>query len=208
MKKNPRVSVIIPYKENRGWLDDAIRSVENQTYKNVELIISQGNCGVSKNINRGIHKSTGDFIKYLCEDDLLTRNSIESSLKGFKKDVDFIHGKANGFTEHLHNGIIYEPPKKNLRLEHLLAHNHIHGGTLMYRKEVFERIGFFNETLWTGEEYEFNLRALANGEKIAYVNEVLYNYRYHPAQKSIGNKAKEYQNLRKEQMKVIKGWYQ
>ena len=202
-----KVSVIIPYKENRGWLDNAITSVENQTYKNVELIISQGNFGVSKNLNRGIKKATGDYIKYLCDDDLLDSRSIENSLKGFKNGVDFIHGKAKGFDKLISNGVVYEPQKKNLRLDHLLKHNWIHGGSLMYKKEVFEKIGYFNESLWTGEEYEFNLRALDYGLKIGYVDEILYYYRKHSLQKSIGNTDPGYQALRKEQMEIIKSWY-
>ena len=60
-----KVSIIIPYKDNRGWLDKAITSVENQTYSNIELIVSQGDNGVSKNLNKGIKKATGDYIKYL-----------------------------------------------------------------------------------------------------------------------------------------------
>lgn len=207
MSKLKKVSVIIPYREDRGWLDDAIRSVENQTYKNIELILSQGDCGVSENINNGIKKAKGDFIKYLCDDDILPPNSIEDSLQGFKKGIDFIHGKAKSFDGMINNGLVYEPPKKNLRLNTLISHNHIHGGSLMYRREVFEKIGLFNETLWTGEEYEFNLRALHSGLKIGYVDKIVYFYRLHQRQKSIGNKSNEYQDLRREQIGIIRSWY-
>ena len=89
----------------------------------------------------------------------------------------------------------------------MLRHNHVHGGTLMYRRDVFEKVGMFNETLWTGEEYEFNLRCLANGLKCKYVDDVLYYYRYHSRQKSIGTTDEGYQALRKEQIETIKSWY-
>jgi glycosyltransferase involved in cell wall biosynthesis len=202
-----KVSIIIPYRDDRGWLDKAIQSVDNQTHPNVELIISQGRCGVSKNLNKGIKQATGDYIKYLCDDDLLDSRCIENSLKGFKKGVDFIHGNAKSFQHLVSNGNIYRPIKKNLRLDHLLKHNYIHGGTLMYKAEVFDKVGLFNETLWTGEEYEFNLRALSMGMRINYVDELLYYYRLHPRQKSIGTTDASYQALRKEQIETIKSWY-
>jgi glycosyltransferase involved in cell wall biosynthesis len=207
MSNSKKVSVIIPYRTDRGFLEEAIRSVENQTHKNIELILSQGETGVSENLNNGIKQSSGDFIKYLCDDDILPPDSIENSLKGFKKGIDFVHGKAKSFNGMVQNGIIYEPPKKNIRLEHLITHNYIHGGSLMYRREVFEEVGLFNESLWTGEEYEFNLRALSNGFKIGYIDKVLYYYRLHQEQKSIGNKSKAYQDLRKEQITLIRSWY-
>ena len=207
MGNSKKVTIIIPYREDRGWLNEAVQSVENQTHKNIEIIISQGDRGVSENLNAGINKSKGDFIKYLCDDDILPPDSIENSLKGFKKGIDFIHGKAKGFYELIQNGDIYTPPKKNLRLNHLITHNYIHGGTLMYRSEVFDKVGLFNPSLWTGEEYEFNLRCLSEGLKIGYVDRVLYYYRYHSRQKSIGNKNKGYQDLRREQIDIIKSWY-
>lgn len=205
--KNCKVSVIIPYKEDRGWLNQAIQSVENQTYSNIELIISQGNGGVSENLNKGIEQSTGDFIKYLCDDDLLHKSSIERSLNGFKPSTSFIHGCAISFRDFISNGIKYEPITKHITLQNMLQHNHVHGGTLMYRKEVFEKVGMFNETLWTGEEYEFNLRCLSEGLKCRYVDEVLYYYRLHTAQKSIGRTDDGYQAMRKEQIRIIKSWY-
>ena len=202
-----KVSIIIPYKKDRGYLDQAIRSVELQTYGNVELIISQSNNGVSYNLNRGIEQSTGDFIKYLCDDDMLSRDSIEKSVKAFKPSTSFIHGNAIAFRELVSQGNVYRPIKKHLNLKNMLTTNYIHGGTLMYRKEVFKEVGMFNETLWTGEEYEFNLRCFANGLKCTYTDEILYYYRLHGEQKSIGNTSKLYQSMRKQQMEIIRSWY-
>jgi GT2 family glycosyltransferase len=53
----------------------------------------------------------------------------------------------------------------------------------MYRKEVFTKIGSFDESLNTMEEYEFNLRCLRAGFKIGYCDSMVAYYRRHPAQK-------------------------
>lgn len=204
-QKSPLVSVIIPYKEDRGWLIHAVQSVKRQTYRNIELILSHGDCGVSENINNGIEKSKGSLIKYLCEDDFLPEDSIAKSVKGMR-DYDFIHGNATNWVNE-ENYTLQIPTLLKPTLKDMLGINIIHGGSLMYKREVFKEIGWFDQDLWTGEEYEFNLRALSRGLKLGYVNENLYFYRIHPQQKSIGNKNVNYQTHRRKVMTEIKQRY-
>ena len=200
-----KVSVIIPYNIDRGWLRDAVNSVKAQSYPHIELIMSQSKNRVGYNLNRGIEKASGDFIKYLCDDDLLTSDSIADSLQAFAENPDagFIHGRAINFWP---DGKVAEYiPKYTLPTAHqMLINNEIHGGTLMYRREVFSKFGGFSENLWTGEEYELNLRIMAGGVQLAYCDAVLYRYRRHHLQKSLGNMSREYQARRKEAIQAIR----
>ena len=200
-----KVTVIIPYKEDRGWLNQAIESVKSQSYKNIELLLCQGNALVGVNLNAGIAKANGEFIKYLCDDDLLTPDSIKHSVKAFAPGIDFIHGCAENFwpdkTE------IYTPPIKYPTLAEMLKANQIHGGTVMYRASVFRKFGFFDTTLWTGEEYDYNLRLLSNGATLGYSPEILYRYRRHGGQKSLGNTKASYQAMRKDAIEKIRDRY-
>lgn len=198
-----KVSIIIPYQKDRGYLQEAINSVHRQTYQDIELILSQSDKGVSYNLNRGIKKSTGDFIKYLCDDDMLTPNSITDSVNAMK-GCDFIHGNAYNLFP---NGNTTRHIAQPTDLKGMLEYNRIHGGTLMYRRDVFERFGYFNESLWTGEEYEFNLRLLSQGASLGVSNRFLYYYRRHEQQKSLGNKEIEYRLRRAEEIERIKNMY-
>jgi glycosyltransferase involved in cell wall biosynthesis len=200
-----KVSVIIPYNVDRGYLNQAVESVKRQTYKgDIELILSQSDNGVSYNINRGIERATGDFIKFFAEDDLLTPNCIEDSVNAIK-DFDFIHGKAFNFHEQKPSrNNTHTPRVKIPKLNDMLINNVIHGGTLFYRREMF---GQFDESLWTGEEYDFNMMLLSQGAKIGYVDKVVFNYRLHDLQKSIGKHTLEYKAKRKEAIKSIKNRY-
>jgi GT2 family glycosyltransferase len=181
----PLVTIIIPYRVNRGYLDKALESIHLQNYPGViEIIESNHDEGVSFNINRGIEMASGEFIKYLCEDDWLPVNSIKDSVEGIQNH-DFIHGKAYGFF-HQNKIVEYEPPIKYPTLEQNSTKNVIHGGSLMYRKSVFERIGMFDESLDCAEELEMNLRCLQAGMSIGYVDKFLYYYRRHEQQKSLG----------------------
>lgn len=180
----PIVSIIIPYSIDRGWLDKAIASVYNQTYTGkIELIESQSEGNVSHNINEGFKISKGSLIKYLCEDDELTPNCISDSVQAIER-FDFIHGNALNV---YHNRTEQQRPRKaNPTLEDMLHMNLIHGGTLMFKRSVFNSIGMFDETLTCAEEYDFNLRALKFGLKLGYCNTFLYKYRRHDKQKSLG----------------------
>lgn len=199
----PKVSIIVPYKEDRGWLQQALASIELQDYKGeIEVILSQSDNRVGYNLNRGIEKATGEYIKYLCDDDWLPSNSITLSVIAMK-GVDFIHGNAYNVFDNVKQ--LQKPRKPYPTLQDMIQNNIIHGGTLMYRKDVFDRIGLFDENLDCGEEYEFNLRCLKHGMKLGYCMKPLYFYRRHKKQKSLGKGVD--QDVRRKKIDAIKKRY-
>jgi hypothetical protein len=176
-----KVTVIIPYNIDRGYLKDAIASVPDS----VQLIVSQGDGSWPQNFNKVLNEATGDYIKYLHEDDMLTLNCIEDSVKAIEEQgVDFIHGNAIQYSQVSGNKIVWKPKVKFPTLQQLLAKNTIHSATTMYRKEVFQKVGLLNETeqVKSFEEFEFNVRCLQMGMKIGYCNSSLAFYRRHSEQ--------------------------
>ena len=199
----PKVSIIIPYNRDRGYLSCAIKSIMEQNYEGeYEIIPSHSNNTVGYNLNRGIEKAKGDYVKYLCDDDMLTPWSISESVRAMEGN-DFIHGKAVSFNDN-GNESIWIPPNPIPALEEMLEKNTIHGGTLMYRRDVFDRVGYFDESLDCAEEYEFNLRCLSKDMKLGYCDNFLYLYRRHENQKSLGNSSEEYQAIRQEKIQKIR----
>ena len=103
---NPLVSVIIPVYEVEDWLDKSVRSVLNQTYQNLEIILvddgSSDNCpaicdelakedsrikvihkqnqGPSDARNKGVESANGDLIMFLDSDDWIAHETIEQLL--------------------------------------------------------------------------------------------------------------------------------
>lgn len=111
------VSIIIPMYNSEQYISDCIKSVINQTYKNLEiLIINDGstdqslnickqyaikddriklidieNSGVSTARNIGIENSTGEYITFVDSDDWLELNMIELAVKNIvEKKVDIV----------------------------------------------------------------------------------------------------------------------
>lgn len=182
----PLVTVIIPYKHDRGWLQQAISSVQSQNYQRIELILACNNKNVSANLNDGIRRAKGSLIRYLSDDDYLAPDSIKNSVNAMK-DFDATHGIALEFNSITGDSVFYDPPIKEPTLADMLELNQINGGTVMYRADVFERFGMFDETLDCAEELDMHLRILKGGGKIGYCETLLYFYRRHPLQKSLGS---------------------
>ena len=77
---NPKVTILLFFKEDRGWLKDAVASVLNQDYEgDIQLLRSDlytkdhANLNASENLNALLPFIEGKYVKYLCEDDELTR---------------------------------------------------------------------------------------------------------------------------------------
>ena len=182
-KPKYKVTVIIPYKKNpkRIWLQDAINSVP----KDCQLLVSEGPGMWAENFNKVLDQVEGEYVKYLHDDDMLTVNCINDSVACLEKTgADFIHGMAMELTVINRQEHLYKPKVQDGNLQDLLKSNFIHSATTMYRKSVFNKIGSFDETLPDSEEYEFNLRCLHSGLKLAYCDSILATYRRHEAQQT------------------------
>ncbi|MFA5208585.1 MAG: glycosyltransferase [Candidatus Paceibacterota bacterium] len=179
------VSVIIPvYQNHHDYLKDAIKSVEQQTYPHVELIIVEGKKTVGQNMNDGIARSRGGFIKKLDYDDMLTPNSIADSVNGMQY-YDFVYGNAINWEYYTGKETLYRYGPT--RLDDMLTVNRIHGGTIMYRRRLFDDpvINGYDPELITAEEYDLNLKLMYNGYKGNYIDKSLYIYRIHNRNKSM-----------------------
>ncbi len=101
----PLVSVCIPSYNNADYISETIDCILNQTYQNLELVIcddhskdntveviksytdprvklfiNEKNLGMSGNWNNCLNHCTGEFIKLICADDMLAKDSIEKEV--------------------------------------------------------------------------------------------------------------------------------
>lgn len=108
MNNNDLVSVVIPIYNSEKFLNDSIKSVINQTYKNIEIIcindgstddslkilknhsdkviiILQTNQGLASAVNTGIQNMKGRWMKWLSPDDILYPDAIVTLVEEAKK---------------------------------------------------------------------------------------------------------------------------
>ena len=108
MNNSKSISIVIPFFSGKIWLDEALKTVFNQTYKNFEvLLINDGstedindvllkyqdiryfkikNSGPAVARNLGIEKATGDYICFLDSDDLWELNKLELQIKHLEEN--------------------------------------------------------------------------------------------------------------------------
>ena len=194
------ITVIIPFNKDRGYLKQAIKSAEDQTFSgDVQVLAWRGDNPVSVNINKALECSDGKYIKICAEDDILYPNCLEDLHRAIE-DKDFVCANAHDWVEsqdkttEFHSTIPFD-------VRALAILNTIHGLTVMYRKESLDLIkeiyGFvFDESLTCAEEYDLHLRMLEQGMKLAKCDKFVAKYRIHDDQKSLGKNVHKGQRIK------------
>ena len=200
-----KISIIVPIYNAEKWLEKCIKSIIDQTYKNIEIllindgskdksleiceefakkdnrivVINKKNEGVSISRNIGIEKSTGKYIKFVDSDDWLEKDTCEELIDLINKEkTDLAICGLNIYQ----NGKLLRTPhldKKIVEIKKGLEE-------FKYINKVFaspcnklykkEKIKeMFKTDLDIGEDVLFNLQYLRNIEKISITEKCLYN---------------------------------
>jgi len=164
----PRVSVVIPvWGDYEKYLPECLESVKNQTFTDYEIVVVRDCTDLPTARNKGIERSTGDYILPLDVDDMLKEDYLKKTVD--KGDIVT--------TAHYGAGNKREIPASEIHLADMKMCNVVIACSLFKRK-VWEDIGGYDETLkWGYEDWDFWLRAMLAGYKIEVVNEPLYHYR-------------------------------
>lgn len=210
----PLVSVIIPVYNGENYLKQAIDSVLNQTYKQIEVIVvndgstdngatenialSYGdkiryfykdNGGVATALNYGISQMSGKYFAWLSHDDIFYPDKIRMQVQ-ILMDTEY-RMTACAYDIFWDNGRKIAVPfvdfygKENTEKSVFsVIQSLIQFGGVLFDKEIFDEYGTFREDLRTTQDYEFLFRVLRK-EKCVFQNECLYGIRYHDSQGSV-----------------------
>lgn len=185
---NPMVSIILPTYNRAHILRKSIDSVLAQTYTDFELIIiddcstdntkvlideykderikyfySEQNLGAASARNLGASKASAPYLAFQDSDTVWYPNKLELQLEYFKNHPDVSLVFHSYFLEGTKR--ILEPNQDHL--SQLNLHNIfldllqkplIGTPTILMSIEAFHRLGGFNESLKSHEDYEFSLR--------------------------------------------------
>jgi glycosyltransferase involved in cell wall biosynthesis len=172
-----------------GSTDNTEEIVKEFADDRIIYLRNAANKGVSYSRNRGISASNGRYIVYQDDDDLCRLDKIEkqvlfmemqSANVGMAYCMTLNHAKElNGI---LNEPVIRIPDNKRFSegldgflLPRLLGRNFVACTAMVIRKECFDKVGLFDETLFAYEDWDMTLR-LAREYDVGYIDEPLYDY--------------------------------
>ena len=210
----PFVSIIIPCRNEEGFIGKCLSSVTIQDYPQdkIEVLIVDGMSedGTREIIGRYIKKNTG--IRMLDNPDKVVPNALNIGIKNAQGEViiridahsiyekDYISKCVKYLSEYNADNVggiwITLPASDGIMARSIalsLSHSFGVGNAYFrigstkpryvdtvpfgcYKKEVFKRIGLFDEDLIRNQDDEFNLRLIKNGGKILLVPEIVSYY--------------------------------
>lgn len=198
----PLFSAVIPCYNHGSYLKKSIGSIEkinnipieiiivddgstdDATQKELALlkqqgynIISQPNAGPGSARNNGISHAKGKYIIPLDADDLIRSEYVQKAYEVFesKENIHVVYADFQRFGD-LDTIVKYEP----FCIQDLIIKNSI-GACAIFRKEVWEHVGGYDETLKLGyswEDWDFWLKLAYNKFNFLYLDMIGYDYCY------------------------------
>lgn len=181
-----KISIITATYNSAKTIADCIISVNNQTYNEIEhliidgasgdntveiiksipnrvtQIVSEPDQGIYDAMNKGIRLATGDIVGILNSDDFYASDTIISNIVEIfnTSGCDSLYGNLDFVT----------PEKINKVLRHWKSSLYIKGSftkgwhpphpTFFVRREIYEKFGLFNTSLYISADFELMLRFL------------------------------------------------
>ena len=154
--------------------DDGTSEMIQNKYKSIKLIQQQNN-GVSAARNNGIKHAKGDWIALLDSDDEWTEKKLENQVDRLIKtpEYDFCHTNEIW----IRNGVRVNQRKKHEKyggyiFDKCLDICRISPSSVLFRKNILDHVGWFDDQLPVCEDYDLWLRITAE-YRILFIDEPL-----------------------------------
>ena len=214
MSKNEnkyKISVVIPTLNRINTLQRALDSVINQTYKPAEIIVvdngssdgtlkflreqypkitilTENKIGVSSARNKGIKKSINQWIALLDSDDAWHPRKLEiqtNMLDSALKEYNLIHTDEVWFRNNKHINQMKKHKKQGGYIfERCLSLCCISPSSVLFKKNILDKVGLFDESLPVCEDYDMWLKICSSEEVLFAQDKLTYKYGGHKDQLS------------------------
>ncbi len=173
---------------NDGSTDET-RSVMDK-YKALDKrfkFFDKENGGVSSALNVGIKNASGEWLCWLSSDDWFEVDKLEVHYNAIKEnpDIKFFRSHWSLFYEEtqkkLETGVWLPEPKPEFQVLSYFITNYNHGNSIAIHRSVFETVGFFNETMRQGQDFDMWLRISSKYESV-FINKRTCVTRIHKGQ--------------------------
>tara|TARA_Y100001980_G_C14556136_1_gene346578 strand:+ start:7425 stop:8165 length:741 start_codon:yes stop_codon:yes gene_type:complete len=199
-----KVSIITASYNSQKNILDAIESVKNQDYQNIEHVFIDGNSsdktleiieknalpnsfivserdgGIYDALNKGLNISSGDIVGFLHSDDTLMPHSLSSVVSRFNEynGTDIVYGNIDYVSKNNPTNIVRKWRSGDFNLTKLRnGWMPPHTATFI-KRDIYSKYGFFNTEFSISADYEILLRFLYERKVPAtHLDEVLVKMR-------------------------------
>ena len=215
----PLVTVVTPSYNQGRFIAATIESVLAQDYPNVEYLIVDGastddtaavvaryadrltfvsepDSGQSEAINKGFRRARGRYVAWLNSDDLFLPGAISAAVAALdaNPDAGAVYGEGYQIDE-AGNVISRFEVTQQFNLWRLLnVSDYILQQTVFFRRSIFDEIGWLDETLHYGMDWELLMR-IGLRYPVVYVPHYMGAIREYPAAKSFAGGPKRAREL-------------
>jgi glycosyltransferase involved in cell wall biosynthesis len=207
----PFISVVMPVHNALPFLDESINSILGQTLSDFEFVIlddassdgsvellrewstrdkrihlheSKKPLGLAASSNAVVAKACAPLVARMDADDIAHPDRLVRQWNIMKDhpDVAVIGTLCNG----INAGGREVRPRDRWRLVRRSARIPFPHGSVMFRREVFDQVGGYDEAITRGEDQDLFLRMAIHG-RVMTLPDLLYSYRYHSSNATLFN---------------------
>jgi O-antigen biosynthesis protein len=215
----PTVSILIPtYRPRKEWIEQAIASVQAQSYEKWQLCIcddasgepwvreylqavaaadsrihvtfSESNGGISAALNAAGTLAVGEYVTFLDHDDMLHPFALHYVVEACQEDaVDVLYSDEDYLNPSgQRSGPTFKPDWSPELLSACMYFGHL----LVATRSLVEQAGWFRSAHDGAQDFDLALRLVERARKIRHIRRVLYHWRQHPQSTSMNPTAKPY----------------
>jgi ubiquinone/menaquinone biosynthesis C-methylase UbiE len=200
----PTISVIIPTYNQAKYIDETLKSIFNQTFKDFEIVIvndgstdntkkilseweksctnikviHQSNKRLPGALNTGLKNVTGKYVTWMSSDCYYEPTAFEKmkNVLDNEKDIGMVCSAFKIFGNREQG--MYHNFKTGIIHNWDMRKGNFVGNCFMFRKECVDKIGYFDEELECVEDWDYWIR-ISEHWKIRYIHEMLAYWREH-----------------------------
>lgn len=160
----------------------------------VKYVKRKKNGGGALARNTGVSVASGNYVAFLDDDDVFDKKKIEKQLRFMiKYDYDASFTASQTYDEDKKEIVKIKKYQTFYDYDNVLRFHLVEmivgTQTFMYKKEVFKKIGGF-ENIPAGQEYYLMYKTLINNYKVGYLDEILTTIFIHSEERITTNKNK------------------
>jgi glycosyltransferase involved in cell wall biosynthesis len=214
MKYSPLISIVTPSFNQVSFIEEALQSVQHQSYTNWEHLVIDGNStdgtvellrdlttngkqqnvswvserdnGQSDALNRGCRQAKGDIIGWLNSDDRYRPGCFERVIQAFEENpgVDIVYGDYLLVNE---LGSAFQIRREIEFSKFILLYHrvlYIPTTTTFFRRKIFDEGNWLDESLQYAMDLDFFIRLSAHGYCFKHIPQLLADFRLQPKSKT------------------------